>query len=162
MNRGAIISACGQYRYRLWRVWDAGLPVLVFVMLNPSTADANCDDPTVRKCMGFAKRLGYGGIVIVNLFAYRATHPKDLKGAGWPIGPENDEHIARVAAAPGSTVVCAWGANARGMSRQGEVLQILRLWSAAPPIALRLTTDGVPWHPLMLPYDCRPTRMPGP
>ena len=75
---GAVVSDDGLYRYILTRTWDRSLPALVFCMLNPSTADATVDDPTIRKCIGFAQRLGYGGIIVVNLFAYRATKPREL------------------------------------------------------------------------------------
>lgn len=153
MERGAVLSKCGLYRYRLWRTWDADLAPLIFVMLNPSTADAEQDDATIRKCIGFAARNGFGGIVAVNLFAYRATEPSDLKAAGYLIGPENDDHIAEVVATPGATIICAWGSNARGMQRVHDVLAIIALWAGKPPMALKLSADGVPWHPLMPSYD---------
>ena len=76
MMKGAVISDCKRYRYRLWRIWNGSQSRLVFVMLNPSTADGEQDDPTIRKCVGFAERLGYGGIEVVNLFAWRATDPR--------------------------------------------------------------------------------------
>jgi hypothetical protein len=76
-GRGALLSEDGRYRYRLWRLWDDLAPVMVWVMLNPSTADADLDDPTIRKCIGFAKANRHGGIIVVNLFAWRATDPKE-------------------------------------------------------------------------------------
>lgn len=158
MKRDAFLSACGLFRYRLSRVWDDALPLLVFVMLNPSTADALIDDHTVRKCIGFAKRLGYGGILIVNLFAYRATDPADLRAAGWQVGPDNDGHIIDAVTGPGRAVVCAWGAEARGLARVVDVLDLVATWADSPPLALKLTADGVPRHPLMLPYACSPLR----
>lgn len=151
---GALISACQQYRYRLWRRWNDGRPVLVFIMLNPSTADGEQDDPTIRKCVGFADRAGYGGIEILNLFAYRATKPADLKLAGWPVGPENDAHIHAVLDTYPS-VICAWGANGitrEGWNRAHQVMDIVTN-HIAQPMALKLTANGVPWHPLMLGYD---------
>jgi hypothetical protein len=87
-GRGALLSECGQYRYRLWRLWDALAPVMVWVLLNPSTADADTDDPTVRKCVGFARAHRYGGVVLVNLFAWRATDPKQLRIVNDPVGPK--------------------------------------------------------------------------
>lgn len=90
---GAILSACGTYRYHLWRLWDKALPVMVFVMQNPSTADASHDDPTIRKCIGFAKRHGYGGISVRNIFALRATDERILLTHHDPFGPENDAHL---------------------------------------------------------------------
>lgn len=151
-DRGAVLSDCGRFRYRLWRRWADAAP-LPFVMLNPSTADANEDDPTIRKCIGFAQRLGYGGIEVVNLFAVRATKPADLKASGYQVGPDNDKHVAEVCA-PSRPVVCAWGVNARGLSRPSAVLALMRL-AGAVPHALKLTDDGIPWHPLMLPYSCQ-------
>lgn len=155
MKRDAIISECGTFRYWLRRQWDSALPTLAFIMLNPSTADADIDDPTIRKCIGFARRLGFGGIVVVNLFAFRATQPADLKRAGYPAGPENNQYIAMAAGAAnqGGRVVCAWGVNARKLSRPAEVLESLHRYGVTPH-ALKLTDDGVPWHPLMLPYSC--------
>jgi len=157
MIRTADISECGQFRYMLRRVWTTLLPPLVFVMLNPSTADGEVDDHTIRKCCEFARLLGFGGIVVVNLFAYRATKPAALKAAGYPVGPENDAWIRRAVAEMvemgGSTVVCAWGANARRLARPREVLALLR-GLGVKPMALQLTEDGIPNHPLMLPYTC--------
>lgn len=117
-------------------------------MLNPSTADADIDDPTIRKCIGFAKRLGYGSILVNNLFAYRATDPKELKRNGYLVGELNDGHIKSMNVTT-DKIVCAWGVNARGLSRVKDVLKLIE-----NPYALRLTNDGVPWHPLMLPYSC--------
>jgi hypothetical protein len=79
VKSGAELSACRTYRYRLWRQWDADLAPVVWVMLNPSTADESADDPTIRKCIGFAQRWGYGGIEVVNLYAYRSPDPRQLK-----------------------------------------------------------------------------------
>jgi len=150
----AVISPCGKFRYRLTRQWGEGA-ALPFVMLNPSTADAEQDDPTIRKCVGFAKRMGYDGIEVVNLYAYRATKPADLKKAGYPRGPENDRHIeAALVESHANSVICAWGVNARGLSRPTEVLEIIRR-TGMRPTALKLTDDGIPCHPLMLAYDCR-------
>lgn len=151
---GALISDCQQYRYRLWRRWNDGRSVLVFIMLNPSTADGVQDDPTIRKCVGFADRAGYGGIEILNLFAYRATKPADLKLAGWPVGAENDAHIRAVLNRYPS-VVCAWGSNAttgEGWTRVSQVMRLVYEFTDQPK-ALKLTPNGVPWHPLMLGYD---------
>lgn len=153
---GALLSECGKFRYRLWRRWDAELQPLGFVMLNPSTADATDDDQTIRKCVGFAKRLGYGAIEVVNLYAYRATKPKDLRAAGYPVGPDNDTHIEWVAAHTGGKMICAWGSNAKGLARPDEVLKSLRAWGVAP-LALQINDGGIPAHPVMLPYACVPT-----
>jgi hypothetical protein len=136
----------------LSRRWDRMLPVLVFVMLNPSTADASVDDPTIRKCVGFAKRNGYGGILVVNLFAYRATEPRDLWRAAQEIdivGPKNDEWILE--ATYGRPTVLAWGAQARGWKRPDEVTAMLQVMDRSL-FVLGRTIDGIPRHPLMLPY----------
>jgi hypothetical protein len=155
MEKGAIFSTCEQYRYRLWRHWGLGAPRAraVFIMLNPSTADAEEDDPTIRKCIGFAERMGYAGIDVVNLYAYRATKPAELKRVGWPKGPDNDRHILEACRNNiDREAICAWGTNARGNSRPMDVLDLIRA-AGITPMALKVT-NGVPHHPLMLPYTC--------
>jgi hypothetical protein len=148
---GAAISDCRQYRYRLWRQWNDALPSMAFIMLNPSTADDQQDDATVRKCIGFAHRHGAGGIEIVNLFAFRSRDPRVLAANGFPTGnPENDQYVRAVTLASGA-VVCAWGAHARGLPRCREMILQLRGWGCVP-YALALTKDCVPRHPLMLSY----------
>lgn len=156
MLTGATFSPCRTYRYHLHRTWATGAR-LVFVMLNPSTADATENDPTIRRCIRFGRALGYQGIEVVNLYAYRATKPADLRAAGYPVGPENDQWIretAERAVETGGAVVCAWGANAAGLARPMEVLRLLRA-AGVRPMCLRLTRTGQPQHPLMLPSDCR-------
>lgn len=157
MQKSAVISSCGQFRYRLSRRWADG-PALVFIMLNPSIADADIDDPTIRKCVAFATLLGYCAIEIVNLYAFRATKPDDLKKAGWSVGVANNTHIIEaltLAAIHDSPVICAWGAHARGRQRAVEVIDIIRRMSLRP-MALRKLSDGVPEHPLYIPYSCTP------
>jgi hypothetical protein len=154
MRLGAMLSPCGLFRYLLWRTWDESLPVLVYVMLNPSKADASIGDPTIGKCIGFAELLGFGGILVVNLFAYRATNPRDLKRSGWLVGADNDDAItAAVLGQP--YVICAWGANARGHARAAAVLDLLRSVGVEAR-ALRCLADGTPEHPLYIPYACKP------
>src|SRR5262245_38555366 len=97
MLRSAVFSPCRKYRYSLTRIWDAERPNVMFVGLNPSTADDQVDDPTVRRCIGFARKWRFGGMIIVNLFAYRSTDPNRLQEILDPVGPENDEHIAATA-----------------------------------------------------------------
>ena len=158
MYSSATISACDRFRYVLQRGWNPSLPVLMFIMLNPSTADAHEDDPTIRKCIGFADRNGFGSIVVCNLFAYRATDPKDLARAGFPVGPENDTNLefelrALGRSADGGKIVFAWGAHARKhTARVAQVEQLVRSCGHEPH-ALRLLADGIPSHPLMLPYS---------
>jgi hypothetical protein len=154
MTRSALISSCGHFRYRLGRSWNTSRPVLAFVMLNPSTADADIDDPTIRKCIGFAVRLGFGAIDVVNLFAYRAADPKALKAAGYQRGPENARWIDH-AVRESEDVICGWGSNARGLAAAAETLDMIRAVGHTPK-ALRVTPDGIPQHPLMLPYSCKP------
>ena len=156
---GATISPCGKFRYRLWRRWSVTGPALTFVMLNPSTADGTHDDPTIRKCVGFAKLAGYSGIEVLNLFAYRATDPAELRKVGLcladAIGPENDAGLrlaATCAAASELPIVCAWGAHARGLNRVLDVAALL-MCAGAELHALDFTADGIPRHPLMLPYS---------
>lgn len=108
----AFVSATarirGDYRYRLTRVWDEALPMVTFVLLNPSTADAATLDPTLRRCIHFANRDGFGGLVIVNLYAFRARHPRVTKVAADPVGPDNDQVLAGLT----GTVVAGWGNHA--------------------------------------------------
>lgn len=144
----AVISECGKYRYVLTR-GDQSNP-LVFLMLNPSTADASHDDPTIRRCKRFASDLGYSGIMVVNLYAFRATNPKHLQYCDDPVGKENNGYIldaCRGSDLKGLDVVCAWGANAH-IKRPLEVLQLIQ------PVVrnlycLGMTKGGMPRHPCM-------------
>jgi hypothetical protein len=164
IKRLALVSPCGKFRYRLGRKWDidsVARHLIHFVMLNPSTADADIDDPTIRKCMGFADRLGFNEIRVTNLYAYRATDPKDLARNGWQIGPDNDHWLSDVACDSHLThgdepVVLAWGANARGHLRAKQVVQMMQSLGAHL-FTLHTLGDGTPAHPLMLPYSCRLT-----
>ena len=157
MIRSAGFSECGRSRYGLSREWNDALPAVNFVMLNPSTADADTDDPTIRKCVGFAKRLGFGKLIVTNLFSFRATDPADLRRAGYPVDPRGNLAVT-VAAFQADTVICAWGANARGLDRPAEVLKLIRE-AGAKPMALAYTHDGIPRHPLYLSYLYKPELM---
>src|SRR5881396_744410 len=121
---GATFSRDRRYRYRLWRRWDRSRAVVAFVMLNPSTADAMHDDPTIRRCIGFARNWGFGGVDVVNLFALRATDPRALRRAHDPVGPANDRHIAS-AGSRASLVILAWGAQGRLRGRAQDAWRIL-------------------------------------
>lgn len=164
MERDAIISPCGLYRYKLTRKWNSEALPATFVMLNPSTADASIDDPTIRKCIGFANRWGNGSIVVVNLFAFRATEPKDMKRAQDPVGPHNWHHLESAcvnAKLNQSPLIAAWGANGN-IRNQGEYLleRCRNVWQT-PIKALRLTAKGRdPEHPLYVPYDVEPVALP--
>lgn len=152
--RHAAISQCGQFRYTLYRTWGSG-PLLTFVMLNPSTADAEHDDPTIRRCVGFARREGYDGILVVNLYAFRATKPKELwtaaaSGVDITGGWRNDLMLKMCGQASRlQPLVAAWGAHARS-DRIAEVLAFPG-WESVQ--ALGMTQGGAPRHPLYLPAD---------
>lgn len=152
-SRGALLSTDGMYRYRLWRIWDALAPVMVWVMLNPSTADANQDDPTIRKCIGFARANHHGGIIVVNLFAYRATDPRELPRVPDPVGPENDEHIRWAVRAPTlASVVGGWGGDKFAVNRAKAVRTAI-VATGRRLQCFRKSKTGQPWHPLYLPYS---------
>ena len=156
MIRGAELSNCGRYRHALWRIWDENKQHLVFCMLNPSTADAEEDDPTIRKCVGFATRAGYGGIVVVNLFDWRATDPKELTADKELLGPRRLSLCDRMG---GQDVVLAWGANARRFPERAAWVTSMARICAGRVFHIKLLDDGVPAHPLMLPYSLPLTEM---
>jgi len=144
----AIISPCGLYRYRLSRSWANGAH-LTFIMLNPSTADANVDDPTIRRCMGFARREGVSGIHVVNLFAFRATKPEDMANAVDPEGPENARYLAdaaELASHSGLPLVCAWGSHWMASDRAESVVRGIGCHASLS--CLGTTKSGAPRHPL--------------
>lgn len=155
MDRTASISACGQYRYRLTRTWDSGACALPIVMLNPSIADAAIDDPTIGRCISFAKREGFGGIAVTNLFAFRASAPGDMKAAEDPVGPDNNEVLAAAfadAAHLGIPVLAAWGTNGEFQDRDAHVRDLARA-AGARLVCLGRTTSGHPRHPLYVRGD---------
>lgn len=149
VSRSAEISPCGRYRYMLHRAatrWT--IPThraIAFCMLNPSIADATLDDPTIRRCRGFAERWGCNGLVVVNLYALRSTQPRLLRDHPDPVGPDNDQWI-RAAARDCGNVVCAWGTNARA-ERVRHVVEIIRS-AGASLLCIGTTKDGHPRHPL--------------
>ena len=145
----AVFSPARTHRYVLLRVWDAALPRIVFLMLNPSTADAFVNDPTVRRCLGFARRNGYGSLVVVNLFALRATNPAELRTHPDPIGEHNNQFIVSYCAT-GSTVVAAWGVHGTLGDRWIEVTEILASAGVGMK-CLGTTKAGQPRHPLYVP-----------
>ncbi len=148
MHREAHISECGRYRYSLTRVWDEDIArCCTFIMLNPSTADDEQDDPTIRRCINFAKRLGCGSLDVLNLFAWRATNPSELLVADDPIGPECDWCLSQPC---GHVVIAAWGAHGNLRGRDQQVLELLKhetLW------CLGTTFHGQPRHPLYVRAD---------
>lgn len=152
MKTGALLSEDRAYRYALYRTWDTSLPVVMFIGLNPSTADETEDDPTIRRCIRFAKDWGYGGLYMTNLFAIRATDPKDMLAHKNPTGTENDYHLITHATKAGM-IVCAWGAHGGHQGRNTEVLSLLNDHQLN---CLGTTKTGHPRHPLYLRADTQP------
>ncbi|ESY72333.1 hypothetical protein X740_33330 [Mesorhizobium sp. LNHC221B00] len=187
VSKGAQLSRCGTYRYRLWREWrlhpepaqwsmwtdDRGKPVLdgagaqlgdpkacVFIMLNPSTADANDDDPTIRRCVGFARAWGYDRMEVLNLFAYRATDPRALLSLNHnddPVGEGNQGAFDHVMTRdyPVGKIICAWGAHGGHLGQDETALGWI---GDRERFALGMTKDGHPKHPLYLPAKAEPVR----
>jgi hypothetical protein len=153
---GAIFSPCRNYRYALWRWWDADKPFLMVVGLNPSTADETNDDPTIRRCKRFAADWGYGGLCMVNLFAIRSKDRKIILSHPEPVGIDNDETLKNVSANAGM-ILAAWGADGAHMGRDkwmGQLLGRYRIiW------CLGKTKDGHPRHPLYIKADTIPVRI---
>lgn len=152
IEKGADFSECRTWRYALWRSWDwqGFANQVMFVGLNPSTADETEDDPTIRRCIGFAKAWGYGGIIMMNAYAFRATDPKDMKAAIDPIGPENDEALSHRRKQVG-LVIAAWGVHC-DPERERQVCEML----GSPVMCLGKTKAGRPKHPLYLRADTKP------
>jgi hypothetical protein len=179
VHGAAVIDVSGTYRYALYRWWgDPTLtrkwervgveepPILVpapdlvprvlWVMLNPSTADAAQDDPTIRRCLRFTARWGYAQLAIVNLFAFRATDPRALERQGWPVGPENDWWIGREAGRA-SRIIAAWGARGAATRRVLDVERVLRQEAATDRLeCLGRTPLEHIRHPLYVQGDTRP------
>lgn len=152
-RKGAEFSDCGQYRYRLWRTWDVEKPTVAFVALNPSTADGVDDDPTVRRCIGYAKEWGYGTLVVGNIFALKSTDPEELYEHPAPVGPRNDEYLREIVD-EADRVVAAWGTHGAHQDRGREVAAMLD----GELVALDTTKHGHPNHPLFQPKDAEPDR----
>lgn len=160
IRRTADISPCGKFRYSLTRTWEIGLPVVTFVMLNPSVANAEIDDPTIRRCMGFARSWGFGGIVVKNLYPYRATKPMDLflamKVMDVTGGSRGDQELRNLE----GLVIAAWGAHAT----EEAIKRFARLSAPSPVYCLcqlRVKSKRrqgliIPAHPLFLPSDLTP------
>lgn len=155
MKKTAIISDCGKYRYSLDRIWEPKLLPMVFIMLNPSTADATEDDPTIRRCIGFAERENRGSIFIGNLFAYRATNPLQLYQVSDPVGHYNYNTVKKLLLLGKSCnqpVVCAWG------SQNIASDEARKLFELSADLDVKLTClgknkSGSPKHPLYLKSD---------
>lgn len=143
---GAVFDETRRYRYLLWRRWDQKLPSACFVMLNPSCADEHSNDPTIRRCIGFAQGWGLGGIEVVNLFGLCTHDPRDLLRSHDPTGPENDRYL-RAAIERAVVVIAAWG-NRHKRLREHEAPFVR---GRTRPLCLGLTRFGEPRHPLYLP-----------
>lgn len=157
VDRRCVFSPDRLHRYTLWREFDLSCREYVqFIGLNPSTADEVQDDPTVRRCIDFAKRWGFGALCMTNLFAYRATDPDVMKAAVDPVGPDNDAWLARIAIGAG-LVVAAWGNHGEFMGRDRAVAALLpRL------MCLGTTKTGAPRHPLYIKGTTTPIQLAGP
>jgi len=144
---GATFDETERHRFLLWREWEDSLPRAGFILLNPSTADGHTTDATIGRCIRYARRWGYGGVEVVNIFSLRAVSPRVLLAADDPVKHENEEHIAAmVGRVP--LVVAAWGNHGLHLGQGGRVLTLLR---EVPLHHLRLTKLGQPQHPLYLP-----------
>lgn len=151
---GARFSPCGRYRYTLWRTWDTKRPAATFCMLNPSTADEMENDPTVERCQRRVHGLGYGGLRVANIFAYRSTDPRALYAIEDPVGPDNDAAILEMVKGSG-LVICGWGGHGKLLGRGHRVLRLL-LDVGVEANCLAQNTDGQPGHPLYLAYGVQP------
>ena len=154
---GAAFSRCRRWRYLLWRRWDEAKPVANFLMLNPSTADEVQLDPSCTRARNYAARWGFGGLLITNIFAWRATDPEEMKAVRDPVGRGNDAAILR-AAREAAIVVCAWGNHGAHRERGSNVLQFLKKNSVQVSYLRINKTTGHPAHPLYLPGTLKPLR----
>jgi hypothetical protein len=153
METTAELSSCRNYRYALWRRWDNSKPLAMIIGLNPSTADEVSNDPTLIRCINFAKSWGYGGVCMANLFAYRATKPKVMKLQTDPIGISNDKWLAKLAS-ESDIVIAAWGNHGSFKKRSTFVVDML------PNLYyLQMNKSGQPAHPLYLKADLIPVPM---
>lgn len=162
MIKTAELSECGTYRYRLGRVWDAEKPAAIFFMLNPSTADADVDDPTIRRCISFAKREGLGGLEVLNLMAYRATNPNDLPATRIAAGPHLAFHVYDALTQNPGPVIAAWGSHKRAVEMTDIAMFALELLKRQA-YCLGTTKSGAPRHPLyvkgntpLVPFTAKP------
>ena len=150
VETSADFSPCRTYRYALWRTWDKTEPCVLFLGLNPSTADETENDPTITRCIDFAKQWGFGGLCMANLFAFRATQPKDLKQAKAPVGDANDKWLSKLHRDAG-LVVAAWGNHGKHMARSEKIRQ-----EFSNLYYLKLNASGEPSHPLYLKSTLKP------
>jgi len=157
INRTAIFSRCNRYRYQLDRSWTkrtSRKSTVTFIGLNPSTADAESDDPTIRKCTTYAQSWGYNRLIMVNLFAWKTTDPKGLMEPKDPVGTKNDQHITR-AVNESSLVLACWGEHGTLLNRADE----LRSQYPRRLHCLQVNFSGEPTHPLYLPATLTPIKL---
>ncbi|RLD38696.1 MAG: hypothetical protein DRI97_13435 [Bacteroidetes bacterium] len=153
MIKDATFSECRKYRFALWRTWDESTPYALIIGLNPSTADEVENDPTISRCINFAKEWGYGGLCMANLFAYRATKPTELLKADYPVGTDNNKWLQELAGAAG-IAVAAWGNDGSHLGRSKEVVRLI------PKLHyLKMNLTGEPAHPLYLKTNLKPVPM---
>ena len=149
VNKNATFSDCRKYRYALSRTWNGKKKTILFIGLNPSTANEKIDDPTIRRCINYAQNWGYGSLLMVNLFAYRATLPSELKNVKNPIGNDNDLHILELSKKADLTVA-AWGNEGFLLNRDKEVKKLI-----PNLMCLKINKSGQPAHPLYQKKDLK-------
>jgi hypothetical protein len=149
------MTAIAAYRYRLERHWCEGRGLCAFVMLNPSTADEHRDDPTIRRCIGFARHWGYAGLIVANLFARRATDPLTLFAAHDPVGDPANRDAILGAIDEAALILCAWGHFPAAADRGRQAIALVHQ-RGGTPYCLGLTKRGAPRHPLYVPATTRP------
>lgn len=150
MEKKAIISKDKIYRYKLSRTWDSTKPTILFIGLNPSIANENVDDPTITRCINFAKDWGYGTLLMANLFAFRSTYPKNIYLIDDPIGKDNDHYLLECVTQSDLIVAC-WGNNGTYMNREKVITELV------PNLyCLQKNKNGTPHHPLRLPRNIDP------
>lgn len=148
-DKGACFSPDRKYRYYLWRIWDANKPAILFIGLNPSTADATMDDNTIRRVRRFASDWGYGGVYMMNLFAWVTPYPAELLLCQDPLG-DNNKWLLEISGKC-KDVLCAWGSFPEAASRAKEVQAMF-----PKALALVINKDGSPRHPLYVPAKTKP------
>ena len=144
LKSSAVFSDCETYRYALWRIWDESKPWVAIIGLNPSKADEIKNNPTINRCISFAKSWGCGGVCLINLFAFNAPVPVEMRQAKDPVGPDNDKWLAKIAQTA-AMVVAAWGNDGSYLERSAAVKALI------PNLyALKMNKSGEPAHPLYL------------
>lgn len=159
MKTGAEFSPDRKYRWTLHRIWQPANPLACYVLLNPSTADEFSNDPTVERCQVRALNAGFGGLIVVNIFAFRSTDPAALYEIADPVGGLANDMAIVAAAQKSKLVVCGWGRHGALQDRGKKVLELIRSTGKVPH-ALRINSDGSPVHPLYLPYSLNPIALP--